>query len=415
MIKHILKLIWNQRRANVWLFLEILLVTAILWVMLDALLVDTYTYHQPTGFDIENVYEVKLAKRNLSTDSTQSDGESLLRLAENLRQMPGVTDVALMRSACPYLWNTMFASLVSAEDTARQVELSRLYCVTPDYFKLFRMRDANGDDLYSQVMSHEGDVVLSKELSERLFNSSFATGKAVKWTADSNDQMRIAAVSSSIAQSDFDRPGPCWFALLRTDQEVLDDYNQWNDLSYFQCAMRMRDGFKPERMADFLQAQGDRLEVGDIYVSSVSPVSDYRTDRLKSRLDNQKKKSALVGFMLVNIFFGIVGTFWLRTQSRRMELGLRAAIGASKRQLRLELLTEGLILLLATLPFILLFIVNMLLMDLPDTYRLDYTWWRFLAVLLAVYLLMGGMICLGIHFPAGRIARMNPAEALHDE
>ena len=167
MIKHILKLIWNQRRANVWLFLEILLVTAILWVMLDALLVDTYTYHQPTGFDIENVYEVKLAKRNLSTDSTQSDGESLLRLVENLRQMPGVTDVALMRSACPYLWNTMFASLVSAEDTARQVELSRLYCVTPDYFKLFRMRDAKGDDLYSQVVSHEGDVVLSKELSER--------------------------------------------------------------------------------------------------------------------------------------------------------------------------------------------------------------------------------------------------------
>ena len=162
MIKHILKLIWNQRRANVWLFLEILLVTAILWVMLDALLVDTYTYHQPTGFDIENVYEVKLAKRNLSTDSTQSDGESLLRLVENLRQMPGVADVALMRSACPYLWVTMFSPLVSAEDTARQVELSRLYCVTPDYFKLFRMRDAKGDDLYSQVMSHEAIVLLRR-------------------------------------------------------------------------------------------------------------------------------------------------------------------------------------------------------------------------------------------------------------
>lgn len=415
MIKHILKLIWNQRRANVWLFLELLLVTAILWVMLDALLVDTYTYHQPTGFDIENVYEVKLAKKALSTDSTQSDGENLLRLAENLRQMPGVTDVALMRNACPYLWYTMFASLVSAEDTARHVELSRLYVVTPDYFKLFRMRDANGDDLYSQVMSHEGDVVLSKELSESLFNSSSATGKAVKWSAASDDRMGIAAVSSSIAQSDFDRPGPCWFALLRTDQDVLDDYNQWNDLLYYQCALRMRDGFEPERMADFLRAQGDRLEAGDIYVSSVSPVSDYRADRLKSRLDDQKKKSALVGFMLVNIFFGIVGTFWLRTQSRRMELGLRAAIGASKQRLRLELLTEGLILLLATLPLILLFIANMLLMDLLDTYRLAYTWWRFSAVLLVVYLLMGGMICLGIHFPAGRIARMNPAEALHDE
>ena len=415
MIKPILKLIWNQRRTNVWLFLEILLVTAILWVMLDALLVDTYTYHQPTGFDIENVYEVKLAKRGLSTDSTQSDGESLLRLVENLRQMPEVTDVALMRAACPYLWTMMNAPVVSAEDTARKMEVCRFAYVTPDYFKLFRMRDTNGDDLYSQVMSHEGDVVLSKELSERLFNSPTAAGKAVKWTADANDRMRIAAVSSSIAETDFERPEPYWFYLLRTGQNVLDDYDQLKDLFYYQCALRMRDGFNPERMADLLRAHGDRLEAGDIYVSSVCPLSDYRTDRLKSYLDNQKKKIAMVGFMLVNIFFGIVGTFWLRTQSRRMELALRAAIGASKRRLRQELLAEGLILLLATLPLILLFVVNLLLMDLPDTYRLDYTWWRFLAVLLAVYLLMGGMICLGIHFPARRIARMNPAEALHDE
>lgn len=35
MIKHLLTLIWNQRNGNVWIFLELLLVTAMLWVMGD--------------------------------------------------------------------------------------------------------------------------------------------------------------------------------------------------------------------------------------------------------------------------------------------------------------------------------------------------------------------------------------------
>ena len=51
MIKHLLTLIWNQRNGNIWIFLELLLVTAMLWVMADSLLVDTYTYRQPIGAD----------------------------------------------------------------------------------------------------------------------------------------------------------------------------------------------------------------------------------------------------------------------------------------------------------------------------------------------------------------------------
>lgn len=144
-------------------------------------------------------------------------------------------------------------------------------------------------------------------------------------------------------------------------------------------------------------------------------ISEYRADMLKPRLDNQKKKIAMVGFMLVNIFFGIVGTFWLRTQSRRAEIGLRAALGASKRQLRRELFLEGLFLLALTLPLLLIFLVNMLYLDMPDTYRLAYTWWRFLITLSVSYLLMGGMIYMGIRIPANKITRMSPAETLHYE
>jgi hypothetical protein len=37
-----------------------------------------------------------------------------------------------------------------------------------------------------------------------------------------------------------------------------------------------------------------------------------------------------MAFLLINVFFGIVGTFWLWTENRRSEIGLRMAIGSSK-------------------------------------------------------------------------------------
>ena len=56
MIKHILKIIWHQRRNNGWIFVELLLVFAVLCIMMDSLLVNLYTYYKPLGFDITNVY-----------------------------------------------------------------------------------------------------------------------------------------------------------------------------------------------------------------------------------------------------------------------------------------------------------------------------------------------------------------------
>lgn len=47
---------------------------------------------------------------------------------------------------------------------------------------------------------------------------------------------------------------------------------------------------------------GERLSVNNLYVSSVIPLEEQRPVILKSSIDNLKKKIALVGFMLVNVF-----------------------------------------------------------------------------------------------------------------
>lgn len=55
MIKHILSIIWNQRRSNGWIFAELLVVAGVFWLMVDMFYVDTRTYYSPLGFDITNV------------------------------------------------------------------------------------------------------------------------------------------------------------------------------------------------------------------------------------------------------------------------------------------------------------------------------------------------------------------------
>lgn len=419
MIKHLLTLIWNQRNGNVWIFLELLLVTAMLWVMADSLLVDTYTYRQPIGVDTQHTY---LLSYGLTDDATELGIEQntqatqdLLQLLRNLRQCPEVEAVSLSNIAVPYTYSRGWSGLMPVEDTASASYAYRVRYVDLEYFRVFKVKDKEGRPLYDQVLKNPGEIVLSETLDEIFFpEGSGRTQREVKWGPKSTESMKVSAVSAPLKEMDFDTYQPTYYYVWRTEQDFLDEVAE-NDIRFYDCLFRMKKDYSQQEMETFLQQESERLQVGNVYVSSVKPISEYRADMLKPRLDNQKKKIAMVGFILVNIFFGIVGTFWLRTQSRRAEIGLRAALGASKRQLRRELFLEGLFLLALTLPFLLIFLVNMLYLDMPDTYRLAYTWWRFLITLSVSYLLMGGMIYLGIRIPANKITRMNPAETLHYE
>lgn len=48
---------------------------------------------------------------------------------------------------------------------------------------------------------------------------------------------------------------------------------------------------------------------------------------------------------MLNIFLGVIGTFWFRTQHRRREVALRMAMGSSRRGIFLRLMGEGILLL----------------------------------------------------------------------
>ena len=423
MLRHIFTIIYNQRKQNIFIFLELLLVACLLWAISDSLCVDIYTEKQPMGVDVESVYELHLSVANEAALEDSSGyrrvAEDFLKLVDNVRQCPEVEAASVSISAIPYTWSSNWSYLIAASDTTTPSDLCQMFYVMPEYFQVLHIQTPEGRPVYDEAVRNPGEFILSQTLAEKLFPGVSAVGREAKYGnfgGESEIPRKIASVTAPRRKTDFERAEPVYYVLWRSEKDVLDLCENASLLpTSFDFLIRMRPNFQPSAMADFLQKNSARLSVGDVYVSSYTSIDDYKTDMLKGRMDNQKKKTALVVFMLVNIFFGIIGTFWLRTQSRRAEIGLRAALGASKQSLQLQLYLEGLVLLALTLPLTLIFIGNMLLADLPDTYRLDYTWWRFVFPVIGSYVLLSAMILVGISFPARKIAQMNPAETLHYE
>ena len=100
MNKKLLKQIVNERRSNSWLFIELLLVSIVLWYVVDYMFVTLYTYFEPRGFDIENTYRVEfdyLTEKSPDYIANRTDEEAhadMRELLDRLRRRPGVEAVS---------------------------------------------------------------------------------------------------------------------------------------------------------------------------------------------------------------------------------------------------------------------------------------------------------------------------------
>lgn len=86
MIKQIFKMIWNQRRLNGWIWMELLVVFVALWYLVDMFVVQLYSYTRPMGYDITNcwklsfdVYPEDADEYVNDTTQTQTEGEALVK------------------------------------------------------------------------------------------------------------------------------------------------------------------------------------------------------------------------------------------------------------------------------------------------------------------------------------------------
>ncbi|WP_455621093.1 ABC transporter permease [Parabacteroides sp.] len=422
MVKHIIKVIWAQRRSNGWILGELVIVMCALWFMIDKLWVDLRCYYAPMGYDITDTWRFRLSTLSPSAPGYVPDSlygsdptRDLLTLLERVRQEPEVEEACVTFWSMPYSFGNSWGTLLPlGEDTAKAVGQSfHKLKVSPEYFDVFRVKDKQGRDVAPLVRDAYRPLVVTAESEDFFFGGKSAVGRQISGNDDLSEPYTVAAVLPTFRSNDFDRPENCAFTILKG--ESLEECVKAFGIDYAELSVRVRRSMTEDEMSVFLERTADRFTVNNLFVQGVNLLANQRDIQLSFTKNENNKKLSLMAFLLVNVFFGIVGTFWLRTERRRGEIGLRMAIGSSRGRLGEYMYLEGLSLLAITVPILLVFVLNMAFLDKLDTYREPLTLWRFLATTGVSYLLMAGMICMGIWFPVRKAVKMAPAEALHYE
>ena len=101
MIKHLFTLMWNRRKKNFLLFLEIFVSFFILFAVLSFVTYNIRNYNEPLGYNIDDTWIVYQSIDEETTDTLEW-AETKKRLRQELLAMPEIEAVSFMSYVTPY-------------------------------------------------------------------------------------------------------------------------------------------------------------------------------------------------------------------------------------------------------------------------------------------------------------------------
>ncbi|WP_315819228.1 hypothetical protein [Paraflavitalea speifideaquila] len=110
MLKHLFKLIWNKKKQNFVLMLEILVSFLVIFAIFTMAVYYYQNYRKPMNFDYERVWAVQfeLEQRPANNDSLSLYFEAL---KNHLRSMPEIEHLSFSSNNIPFSMNTLQTDL----------------------------------------------------------------------------------------------------------------------------------------------------------------------------------------------------------------------------------------------------------------------------------------------------------------
>lgn len=124
MIKSLFRQMWNQRHANVWVWVELIVVLILLWYSIDLVYNYEAAARQTKGYDTENVFDIQLnIKPALQNDSVlmSHSAEYLEQIYHLIQQYQGVEEACFYYGTIPYTGNNMYEGYAPHSDSTHVV------------------------------------------------------------------------------------------------------------------------------------------------------------------------------------------------------------------------------------------------------------------------------------------------------
>lgn len=417
-ILHNLRMIWSRLRSNGWVLAELFLVFIVMWFLCDSLGCMKYTFYRPLGYNIDHVYSLTMISGGASKDTALTRADKYLDILKKLEQEPAVEAATLCYWSLPMSGNNSNNSL-AAQDTIGVN--ARLVNATGGYTKVFRFREDAARPFAGMPAGGE-HVMLSEEAvnSFRKRMPTFSLDTPLSYYGDSTTKVRQEGVIGAFRSYRYGKDARWYF--FRQDENLIK--KNYAD-EYAQIVFRVKPAADSgDFRANFIKEIAPRLDTDNLFVADAVPYTEQQLqfEVMNGDTDKVNTQAIVVLFLLVNVFLGLIGTFWFRTRRRRGEIALRLAMGSTKAQVFRLLTGEGLLLLaLVTIPaMIICFNVGLAEFtigrtELISTWLVEWGFGRFMLGSLAAWLLIAAMVTVGICFPAWQAMKIQPAEALHEE
>ena len=416
MNKKLFTQIKNEWCSNLGLAIEVLLVSIVMWWITDNLYCTASTYFEPRGFDTEHCYLINMGKlTDKSPDYTEQtndqQNEDIHELANRLRLRPEIEAVSLSFTAYPYNGSNSTINMQLTDDTLKATNWVIRRAVSPDFVKVFRYEGARGETPEQLAEILERDEII---VSDNLFTSTYKRpmpmtdyiGRRVYLFNDTTHSYPLGASVKVVRYGDFQSGSNA--------RSLMFGHDFWDPDA--ELCVRVRANQDVDFIERLKADSEKQLRVGNIYISNIRSFKDIRRNFQQGQYNQVRDSITIMAFLLVNIFLGLLGTFWFRTQQRKSEIALHKAHGATNGMVFTRLLSEGWLLLLLVTPLALAIDFNLAYAELNAWYN-DTTLeaGRFLLCGGISFALIALMIAIGIGIPARKAMKIDPAEALHDE
>lgn len=412
MTKKLLTQIKNEWLSNLWLALELLVVSVVMWYVVDYLYTRAATYLEPRGFNIEHCYLIELGELtpkspdympDKSRDDTHAD---IAELVERLRRRPEVEAVSLSQNSYPY--NGSNSSGEVRYDTLQSPEWTIRRMVTPDFVRVFRYQGTRGETPEQLAEMLERGEFLASDNLYRKYDRKLTefVGKRFQLFGDTTKTYQLGAALQNVRYHDYDQARSSYCFLAKQSFYYVG----------LELCVRVREGQDNNFITKLKEDSESQFRIGNLFISEIRSFHDIRRNFQQAWTNDIRNYVMGMGFLLLNIFLGLLGTFWFRTQQRRSEIALHKAHGATDGAIFRRLLSEGLLLLAVVTPIALVIDWNLAHLEL-NSWRNGTTleWDRLLLCAGISFVLMALMIAIGIGIPARKAMKVQPAEALHDE
>lgn len=412
MTKKLLTQIKDEWLSNLWLALELLVVSVVMWYVVDYLYTRAATYMEPRGFNIEHCYLIELGELtpkspDYTPDKTGDDTHAdITELLERLRRRPEVEAVSLSQNSFPY--NGSNSTDLVRYDTLQSPGWTIRRMVTPDFVRVFRYQGTRGETPEQLAEMLERGEFLASDNLYRKYDRKLTefVGKRFQLFGDTTKTYQLGAALQNVRYHDYDQARSSYCFLAKQSFYYIG----------LELCVRVREGQDNNFITKLKEDSESQFRVGNLFISEIRSFHEIRRNFQQAWTNDIRNYVMGMGFLLLNIFLGLLGTFWFRTQQRRSEIALHKAHGATDGAIFRRLLSEGLLLLAVVTPIALVIDWNLAHMEL-NSWRNGTTleWDRLLLCAGISFVLMALMIAIGIGIPARKAMKVQPAEALHDE